>query len=348
MPSVPMDMFPAAKFVCFGELLLRLGAPGHEPFLQSPMMEAHVGGAEANVAVALAQWGHSTHLVSRIPDNALGDAALSKLRGHGVQTQAVTKGDGRMGLYFLSRGAVHRASQVIYDRAESSFALATPDSFDWPRLLDGADWLHMTGITPALGKSSAHSALDAAHVARSQGIQVSFDGNYRPQLWQRWQGDAPGVLRELFSLADILFVDHRDLAVVLGEHIPPQRNISDQARATAALAFSAFPQLRWLACTQRQVKSSDHYLLSATVLSRNEEGVAPALELSGVVDRIGSGDAFAAGILHGLTQQWPLEQVAKFGLSAACLKHSWPGDFSHSTCAQIQALMQGESMDVSR
>ncbi|RXR06318.1 sugar kinase [Pseudoxanthomonas composti] len=338
----------AFRFVCFGEVLLRLGAPGRQPLLQSPMLEAHVGGAEANVAVSLARFGHHAALVSRVPDNPLGEAALGQLRRHGVDTTAVDCGEGRMGLYFLTTGAMQRPSQVVYDRAGSAFANTPPAAFDWPRLLEGAAWLHLSGITPALGADSAAAARDAARQARQQGVRVSFDGNYRPQLWQRWQGDAAGVLRELFSLADILFVDHRDLAVVLGQQVPPHQDAFEHAQATAALAFSSFPHLQWVACTHRQARASDHHLLSASICTRQEATFAPAMELSGVVDRIGGGDAFAAGILHGLTQAWPLPQVARFGLAAGCLKHSWPGDFSHSSEADVERLVQGASMDVSR
>ncbi|MET0289765.1 MAG: sugar kinase [Pseudoxanthomonas sp.] len=337
-----------SRFVCFGELLLRLGAPGRQPLLQSPLLEVHVGGAEANVAVSLAHFGHQALLASRVADNPLGEAAVGELRRHGVDTSAIDRGEGRMGLYFLTTGAMQRASQVTYDRADSTFATTPADHFDWPRLLEGADWLHLSGITPALGSDSAAAALAAARQARRQGTKVSFDGNYRPQLWQRWQGDAAGVLRDLFALADILFVDHRDLAVVLGQEVPAQADAFAHAQATASLAFSAFPQLQWIACTHRQAKASDHHLLSASICTRQDAAFAPAMELSGVVDRIGGGDAFAAGILHGLSQAWPLQQIARFGLAAGCLKHSWPGDFSHSSEADVQRLVQGASMDVSR
>src|SRR5687768_6131452 len=183
-----------ARIVCFGELLLRLGAPGRQVLLQSPQFEVFVGGAEANVAVSLARFGHDSAQVGVYPDNALGAAAAGELRRHGVDTRALRTGPGRMGLYFLTPGAVHRPSEVLYDRAGSAFALADPAAYDWPALLAGADWLHLSGVTPALGERAAAAAIAAAREARRLGVKVSFDGNYRPKLWEAWNGDAPGLL----------------------------------------------------------------------------------------------------------------------------------------------------------
>ncbi|KAF1017136.1 MAG: 2-dehydro-3-deoxygluconokinase [Stenotrophomonas maltophilia] len=205
------------RIVCFGELLLRLGAPGRELLLQSPQLQVHVGGAEANVAVSLACFGHEAAMVSTVTDSALGRHAVAELRRHGVDTRGVRQVDrDRMGLYFLATGAVQRASEVVYDRAGSAFACSTADEHDWPTLLQGAHWLHLSGVNPALGANVAETALTAARTARALGVRVSFDGNYRPSLWQRWQGDAPTILRQLFAEADIAFADHRDIALVLG------------------------------------------------------------------------------------------------------------------------------------
>ncbi|QEO24843.1 sugar kinase [Xanthomonas translucens] len=338
----------ASRFVCFGELLLRLGAPGHERLLQSPRLDVHVGGAEANVGVALAHFGHDVAMVSVLPDNPLGEAAAGELRRHGVDTRGVRFVPGRMGLYFLTTGAGHRPSEVTYDRAGSAFALAQADAHDWPALLRGADWLHLSGVTPALGERGAAAALAAARSARDLGVRVSFDGNYRPKLWEAWNGDAPGILRQLLAQADVLFADYRDLGVVLG-HQYPQDGAQARVQAGARDAFAAFPQLQAMACTQRVAHSVDHHSLGAMLLRRDGSvAQAPAEELTGIVDRIGGGDAFAAGVLHGLSQGWDDTATIRFGLAAGCLKHSLPGDFHALGEADVQACVGTSRFDVKR
>jgi len=336
------------RVVCFGELLLRLGAPGRELLLQTPRLDVHIGGAEANVGVSLAHFGHEVAMLGTVADNPLGDAAAGELRRHGVDTSGVRRAPGRMGLYFLTTGAGHRASEVVYDRADSAFALADPAAYDWAALLEGADWLHLSGVSPALGPEAARATLDAARQARKQGIRVSFDGNFRPKLWQRWQGDAAGVLRELFACADIIFADYRDIGVVLGGEFP-QEDVRERVRAAAAMAFAAFPQLRWMACTQRATLSVDHHSLGAMLLgSDGTEAQAPAEAVTGIVDRIGGGDAFAAGVLHGLIEGRGAEDAVRFGLAAACLKHTIPGDFNPVSVGEVESLIGEGRFDVRR
>jgi 2-dehydro-3-deoxygluconokinase len=333
---------------CYGELLLRLGAPGRQRLLQSPLLQVHVGGAEANVGVSLAQLGHPVRMIGRVADNALGHAALGELRRHGVQTEAVQAADGRMGLYFLTTGALQRPSEVVYDRAGSVFARGTAVDYDWPTLLDGAGWLHLSGVTPALGAAVAETAIAAAAAARGAGLGVSFDGNFRPKLWEAWGGDAPAILRRLMAQADVLFADHRDIAVVLGQAFD-QADGSSRNRAAAKAAFAAFPHLRYMACTLRQTYSVDHHGLGAMLLTRDGGCLeAPARELVGIVDRIGGGDAFAAGILHGLLSALPDAETLAFGLAAGCLKHSIEGDFNLASEAEIRALMDDGRLDVRR
>jgi len=339
---------PRTRVACFGELLLRLGAPGHELLLQSPRLDVHIGGAEANVGVSLAHFGHDVAMLGTVADNPLGAAAAGQLRRHGLDTARLRSVPGRMGLYFLTTGAGHRPSEVVYDRADSAFALATPADYDWPRLLEGVDWLHLSGVSPALGPDVAQATLDAARAARAQGVRVSFDGNFRPRLWQRWGGDATAILRELFACADIIFADYRDIGVVLGGEFP-QQDVRERVRAAAAQAFAAFPQLRWMACTQRATLSVDHHTLGAMLLgSDGSEAQAPAETLAGIVDRIGGGDAFAAGVLHGLIEGYGVERSVRFGLAAACLKHSIPGDFNPVGVAEVEALIGEGRFDVRR
>jgi 2-dehydro-3-deoxygluconokinase len=336
------------RVVCFGELLLRLGPPGRQLWLQSPTLDIHVGGAEANVAVALAGCGHHAAMVSVVPENALGTAALRELRRYGVDVASVRRGDGRMGLYFLGSGAIQRPSEVIYDRADSAFARAPADRFDWPLLLDGADALHLSGITPALGAAAADAAARAIDAAGNRGLLVSFDGNFRPKLWESWRGDPPTVLRRLFAGAGLLFADHRDIAVVLGADAVAGGD-TDAFAAAAQAAFAAFPALRRMASTVRVQHSVDHHTLSARMLTR-DGGMhgTPAYEVTPIVDRIGTGDAFAAGVLHGLLSGFDETSALHFGLGAACLKHSVPGDFNLVSADEIAAFVGGGRLDVRR
>lgn len=337
-----------SRIVCFGELLLRLGAPGRQMLLQSPQFEVFVGGAEANVAVSLARFGHDSAQVGITPDNPLGAAAAGELRRHGVDTRSLRTGPGRMGLYFLTPGAVHRPSEVLYDRAGSAFALAGPDSYDWPALLAGADWLHLSGVTPALGERAAAAAIAAAREARRLGVKVSFDGNYRPKLWEAWNGDAPGLLKQILANTDLLFADHRDMAVVLG-HEFTQESAEQRVDAAAAAAFAAFPGLGRLATTLRTQHSVDHHALSARMLTRDGRVFqAGSHEIAPIVDRIGAGDAFAAGVLHGLISGQEDGDALRFGLGAACLKHSLPGDFNLLGVDDVASFVNQGRFDVRR
>jgi 2-dehydro-3-deoxygluconokinase len=306
----------AARFVCYGELLLRLGAPARELLLQQPRFELHHGGAEANVAVALARWGHEAAVVSVVPDNALGSACVGELRRHGVDTRAVSFGPGRMGLYFLATGAGHRPSEVLYDRAGSAFALTGSEQYDWRRLLHGATHLHLSGVTPALGPGPAEAAVGAARAARALGLNVSFDGNYRAKLWQAWDGDAPAILRRLFECADTAFADHRDIATVL--QLGFDGTATDRLnRQAAQAAFEAFPQLQRIATTVRVQHSVDRHELSALMVRRQGAITTEAYEVTAIVDRIGAGDAFAAGVLHGLASGLDDNESLRFGLASA-------------------------------
>lgn len=327
--------------VCFGELLIRLSAPGRGLLLQQPSLDVHVGGAEANVAIGLARLGHATRMISAVPDNALGAGAVAALRASGVESAVITL-PGRMGLYFLSPGAGLRAAEIIYDRAGSSFALAPASAFDWPRLLAGATRLHLSGITPALGPQSADLALAAAQAATALGIAVSFDGNYRSHLWQAWASDPPAILSRLVAHADILFGNHQDIGLILGRDFAGD----DRQPAAAQAAFAAFPRLRLVAATARTVHAADSHALSARIDARDGHGVADAITLASIVDRIGAGDAFAAGVLHGLLQgdlaQADLAHAARTGLALAGLKHYLPGDASLFGQRDIDAFLAGQ------
>lgn len=313
--------------------------------MQSPSFDIQVGGAEANVAVGLAHLGHATTMISAVPDNALGRGAVSSIRAHGVDCKKVQIRDGRMGLYFLAQGAGLRASEIVYDRLGSSFAQATAADFDWDELLANAQMLHLSGITPALGPQSVEAGLAAAKAAVRLGVPISFDGNYRAMLWERWDSNPRAILSELIGMADILFGNHRDISLVLGKDFSGDG--ADRRREAAQAAFGAFPSLKLIASTARHLVSADHHLLSARVDLRDSFAQTDEVDVTGIIDRIGAGDAFAAGVLHAHFAGGDADALAKTGLALTCLKHSLPGDASLFGQADIDAFVDG-NLDVRR
>ena len=334
-----------ARIACFGELLLRLTAPGRELLMQSGRLDVHVGGAEANVAIGLACLGHATAMVSAVPDNVLGRGAVAALRAQGVDCSDVQVREGRMGLYFLSPGAGLRASDIVYDRAASAFAEAPADAFDWRALLTGVERLHLSGITPALGPATADAAIRAAETAREMGVAVSFDGNYRARLWEAWDSDPKAVLIRLVGLADTLFGNHKDISLLLGREFSGDG--ADRRREAAEAAFAAFPNLKLIASTARHVDDADRHRIAARVDTPERGFQTEEVVVAGIIDRIGGGDAFAAGILHGVLSGQDLETTVQSGLALACLKHSLPGDASLFRQADIDAFLEG-GLDVRR
>ena len=342
-----------ASVVCFGELLLRLNAPDRELLLQSGQLRVHVGGAEANVAVSLARLGHAAAMVSVVPDNALGAACIGEIRRHGVGTEGIHQVPvGRLGIYFMASGAGYRPSEIVYDRADSAFARAPDEAANWATTLAGAKWLHISGITPALGARAAEATLRAARAARAAGVSVSFDCNYRAKLWEAWHGDPEKILREIVAQSDLVFADDRALALVLGQAAPAGASSSSDSgtkfRAAAELAFKAFPDLQRVACTVRVEHSVDRHDMSALLASRHAFSTTRTYALEAIVDRIGTGDAFAAGLLHGLLTNMDEPNSLEFALAAACLKHSVPGDFNLVTASQIAELLAGRGFAVRR
>lgn len=334
------------RTVFFGELLIRLAAPAKEILMQSPRLDLNVGGAEANVAVGLACLGHETAMISAVPDNALGLGAISAIRAHGVDCGAVQlSGRGRMGLYFLTPGAGLRAPEIIYDRAGSSFAQSKTSAYDWNALLANAGRLHLSGITPALGPASAEAAIDAAKAARRLGVAISFDGNYRAKLWESWNSNPKVTLSELIGYADILFGNHQDISLVLGKQFSGDG--ADRRREAAEAAFASFPNLKLIASTSRHIIDADCHHISARVDTPTEQAQTEDVVVSGIVDRIGAGDAFAAGVLHAKTKGADIMTMARTGLALTCLKHSLPGDASLFRQADIEAFNAG-GLDVRR
>jgi 2-dehydro-3-deoxygluconokinase len=330
----------------FGELLVRLSPPDKLLLRSARSLDLHVGGAEANVAIGLASLGHATRMVSRVPDNALGQMAKAALMGAGVDcTHVAASDEGRMGLYFLTPGAGLRASDIVYDRADSSFARASEADFDWDAAFAGATHLHLSGITPALGPRSAAATLAAAKAAKQRGMTLIFDGNYRARLWEAWDSDPRAILTQLVAQADILFGNHRDMALLLDK--PFHGDGSDRRREAAQAGFAAFPNLQLIASTARHVEDADRHRIAARIDTPDAAVQTDEIAISGIVDRIGAGDAFAAGILHGLLIGQSIEDAANTGLALTALKHSLPGDASLFTQADIIAFQQ-DGLDVRR
>jgi 2-dehydro-3-deoxygluconokinase len=324
----------SATVLCFGEILLRLSSPDKELLLQSSRFDVHVGGAEANVAVSLSKLGHAAAMASSLPASPLGRACAGELRRHGVSTDAIRFSEGRMGLYFLTHGAGHRPAEVLYDRAGSVFAAASADAYDWNALLAGCKWLHVSGITPAVSNSAGEAAMRAMTSARQRGAKVSFDCNFRSRVWGARAQDAPSVLRKLCEQADLIFGDERDFAFMLG--------------GDAKTAFAAFEHLQFIACTSRERQSADVQQLAGRLQSRQDTYTTRPYSLYGIVDRIGAGDAFAAGVLHGLISSFDPQKTIDFATAAAVLKHSIPGDFNLAGVADVEAVLSEQQMDVRR
>lgn len=342
------DLTPRSpRVVCFGEMLLRLSAPDSERLLQTLRLAVHVGGAETNVAVGLAQLGHRTTLASVLPDSALGRACVGELRRHGVGTEGICLAPGRMGLYFYTAGAGLRPAEVLYDRGFSAFALADPALIDWSALLPGASWLHLSGIVPALGPRAAESAHRAVREARRHGVPVSFDCNYRATLWEGREADARTILASLASESELLIASDRDIALILNEDFASTPAAERFPRAAEAI-LSACPRLKQVATTVRIEHSVDHHDLAGLSCSRAGLARSRSYALERIIDRIGSGDAFAAGLLHGLLTGLSQAETLDFAVAAACLKHSIRGDFSLASRADVDSLRHGAGFQVRR
>ncbi|HUP02826.1 MAG TPA: sugar kinase [Bryobacteraceae bacterium] len=332
--------------VTFGEIMLRLTPPGFERILQSPQFVATIGGAEANVAVALANFGAPAAYVTVLPDNnPVADAAVAQLRAFGVDTSRIVRGKGRMGLYYLEAGANQRPSRVVYDREGSAIALAKPGDIDWDRALAGAAWFHLTGITPAISASAADLTFEAARKARAMGITVSCDLNYRKNLW-KWGRPAPEAMRELLGCADVAIVNEEHLRMAMGiaaaADTPPFAVDSDHFRALSARALAEWPNLRGIAMTLRESRSASHNGWSACWSDGKDFVASRHYEITHIVDRVGGGDAFAAGLIYGLTTLPSAREALDFAVAASCLKHSVPGDFNRFSAEEVLALVKGE------
>ena len=333
-----------ARYIAFGEIMLRLKPPGSERFFQSPHLEATFGGGEANVATALARFGCDCAYVSVIPANAIGDACVSELRRHGIDTSLIARKGNRLGIYFLEAGANQRPSVVIYDRAGSSIAEARKGDLDWDRIFGGATWFHITGITPAIALSTAELSLEAVSRAKAKGLTVSCDLNYRKNLW-KYGKSAPEIMGELIKSVDVAIANEEDCQKALGISVPVDvESGALDAKAYRALAekvLSTYPSLKKIAITLRESRSADHNGWSGVLHTGSEFLVSRHYDIHDIVDRVGSGDSFAAGLIYGLDTLASAPEALEFAVAASCLKHSIPGDLPLLTVAEVKSLMGG-------
>ncbi|MPR33973.1 PfkB family carbohydrate kinase [Salmonirosea aquatica] len=324
-----------AQIVTLGEVLMRLSTPGFSRFEQARSLDVTYAGGEANVASALAYWGHSTAHVTRFPDSPIGRAAGQYLRFHGVDISHIQYGGPRMAVYFLETGAALRGSQIVYDRAGSSFATCDPEVFDWDDILKDATWFHWAGITPALSQEAADVCLQGIQAARKKGITVSGDIFYRSNLWK--YGKKPSdVLPELTAGTDIVIANHINVKEIFGIEC------TDFKDACVKLQ-QAFPQVSRVVDTHRTSLSASHNLLRAYLWNGNEMLETPDVDINPIVDRVGGGDAFIAGLIHGLIRFGDEQKALEFGVAASALKHTIEGDALVSTEAEVEAIRQGET-----
>jgi 2-dehydro-3-deoxygluconokinase len=334
------------KVVAFGELMLRLSPPGFERFLQSPTFCATFGGAEANVAVSLAQFGVESWFVTRLPKHAIGEAAIKALRAEGVRTDAIARGGDRIGIYYAEAGASQRASNVIYDRAHSAISDMAADAIDWSHVMSGASWFHITGITPALGSRAFAAAEAAIAAARASGARLSVDLNFRKKLWTEAQAQA--VMRPLVRGFDVVIANEEDLQSVLGVHVA---NADVRSGAldlagyqTAAEQVSREFNVGVVAITLRESTSASENGWSGVLWDASEQAfhVSQRYDVR-LVDRIGGGDSFAGGLIYGLLKGRSPEASLRFAIAASALKQSIPGDFSRVRVEEVDRLVSGDA-----
>ena len=328
---------------CFGEVLLRFSAADGTALRDAARLDVHVGGAEANVAVALANLGLETRMISTLPSNPLGMLATKALRREGVDCSDIATGEGSMGSYFLSPAAGARSGEVLYDRTASAFALAGPRDVS---VLEGAHHLHVSGISLAVSEAASAAVRALTGAAKDKGLTVSFDGNFRPSLWAASNREPRGEIAEMVGMADLFFGNHKDISLLLGRTFSGD---GGARRREAALALlDAFPGLGTIASTARQVEDGHTHRITARIDTRAAAAESRERVLPGIIDRIGTGDAFAAGVLtRWLEQPEALQQAVEGGAALAALKHYEPGDFCRASATEWRQAMEGTG-DVSR
>lgn len=335
-----------AKFMTFGEIMLRLKSPGYECLFQSPALEATFGGGEANVAVSLANYGLDAGFVSVLPDNSIGDACIQELRRFSVDTGKIIRSGERMGIYFLEGGANQRPSKVVYDRADSAIALAKKGDIDWDKAFDGAEWFHITGITPAISETAMELSLESAKKAKEKGITVSCDLNYRKNLW-KYGKKAFEVMPQLMEYVDVAIANEEDFQKALGiqADVDVESGKLDHSKyeELSGTVLQKYPNLKIAAITLRESVSADINGWSACINNGKQFYVSRKYEIRDIVDRVGGGDSFSAGLIYGLNTYEDITEALEFAVAASCLKHSISGDFNRVTVGDVEKLKNGDA-----
>ena len=331
------------KVVTLGEIMLRLSTPDFKRFVQADTFDITYGGGEANVSAALCNYGLNGTFVSKVPNNPIGQSAINHLRRYGVDTQFVARGGDRLGIYFLETGASMRASQVVYDRSGASIAEVDASEFDWDKIFDGADWFHTTGITPALSDKAAALTEAALKAAKAKGITTSIDLNYRKKLWSKEK--AQKVMTHLCQWVDVCIGNEEDAETTLG--FKP----GDTDVTKGELHLDGFQDImkqmvakfnfKYVASSLRESYSASDNGWSALVYDGKEFYHTKKYNVR-IVDRVGSGDSFASGLIYGLVTGMPMSEAAEFGVAASALKHTIPGDLNHATLGDVKDLMKGD------
>ena len=333
------------KFLTFGEIMLRLKAPGQECFFQSPMFEATFGGGEANVAVSLANYGEDAAFLTVLPDNAIADACKAELRRFGVDTKRIVTGEGRMGIYYLEGGANQRPSKVVYDRAWSAIALAKPGDIDWDKAFEGVEWFHITGITPAVSESAMELSLASVKEAKKRGITVSCDLNYRKNLW-KYGVRAAEVMREIANYVDVAIANEEDVqkSLEISVDVDVESGELDRSKykALGDKVLAQYPNMKLIAITLRESKSADWNGWAACLNDGETFYESKHYEIRDIVDRVGGGDSFAGGLIYGLNNYESKQSALEFAVAASCLKHSILGDFNRVGVSDVEKLMGGD------
>ncbi len=334
------------EYLTFGEIMLRLKAPGFERYLQTPRFEATFGGGEANVAVTLANLGLDAGYLTVLPKNPIADECIRQLRYFNVDTSRIQRKDGRIGVYYVEGGANQRPSKVIYDRSNSTMALAKPGDFNWDKDFNGIKWYHTTGITPAISESAMLLALESVKVAHDKGITVSIDLNYRKNLW-KYGKMATDVMPEMAKYADVIIANEEDVQKALGISCESSIESGDldvtKYKALTEKVLKSFPNTKIIAISLRESKSADINGWSACMYDGNQFYLSKHYLISDIVDRIGGGDSFAGGLIYGLNKYQDKQNAIEFAVAASCLKHSTPGDFSRFNVEEVEKLAGGDS-----
>ena len=332
------------KVITFGELMLRLAPEGYLRFLQSKKFQATFGGAEANVAVSLANYGIDAHFVTKFPNHEIGQLAINSLREFGVNTSDIVRGGERVGVYYCEKGASQRPSKVIYDRAYSAIAMAKPEDFDWDKILDGADWFHFTGITPALSDDVAEITLNALKECKKRNITISCDLNFRKKLWSKEK--AGKVMGELCNYIDYCIANEEDAKDVFGIEADNtdiySGKLDREGYISVAQKLTERFNFKGVAITLRESLSANDNNWSAMLYTDGKANFSKKYSMH-IVDRVGGGDSFGAGLIYSLCNGYDAQKAIEFAVAASCLKHSIEGDYNLVSVKEVQTLAGGDA-----